>query len=153
MHHGLYYEPQLQLNPELNAEIIKALQTVGCDIDEKSWKIDPPSWRPDLSNVSDIAEEVARIIGYDSIPSVLPDRPIHASLTSIQKRRRFISQFLANRGFAEVLTFPFTNQKTINDMGFVGPRASSYALANPMSDENPLLRVHLIPGLIEVRDA
>ena len=35
-------------------------------------------------------------------------------------------------------------------MGFVGSRASTYALANPMSDENPLLRVHLIPGLIEV---
>ena len=75
---------------------------------------------------------------------------MHASLTSIQKRRRVISQFLANRGLAEVLTFPFTNQKTIDDMGFVGARASTYALANPMSDENPLLRVHLIPGLIEV---
>jgi phenylalanyl-tRNA synthetase beta chain len=75
---------------------------------------------------------------------------VHASLTPIQKRRRVISQFLANRGLAEVLTFPFTNQKSIDDMGFVGERASTYALANPMSDENPLLRVHLIPGLIEV---
>jgi phenylalanyl-tRNA synthetase beta chain len=68
----------------------------------------------------------------------------------LQKRRRAISQFLANRGFAEVLTFPFTNQKTIDEMGFVGPRATTFALANPMSDENPLLRVHLVPGLIEV---
>jgi phenylalanyl-tRNA synthetase beta chain len=101
-------------------------------------------------NTSDIAEEVARIIGYESIPSILPNRPLHASLTPIQKRRRVIAQYLANRGFAEVLTFPFTNQKTIDDMGFVGPRAATYALANPMSDENPLLRVHLVPGLIEV---
>jgi len=53
-----------------NAQIIKALQTVGCDIDEKKWLIDPPSWRPDLTNTSDLAEEVARIIGYDSIPSI-----------------------------------------------------------------------------------
>ena len=132
------------------AQILKVLRIIGCDVDEKKWVIDPPSWRPDLMNISDIAEEVARIIGYDNIPSILPDRPIHASLTSIQKRRRFIAQFLANRGLAEVLTFPFTNEKTIKDMGFVGPRASTYALANPMSDENPLLRVHLIPGLIEV---
>jgi phenylalanyl-tRNA synthetase beta chain len=35
-------------------------------------------------------------------------------------------------------------------MGFVGPRATTFALANPMSDENPLMRVHLVPGLIEV---
>ena len=131
-------------------QIKKSLQVIGCAIDEKKFEVTPPSWRPDLTNVSDIAEEVARIIGYDSIPSLLPNRPLHASLTSIQKRRRVISQFLANRGLAEVLTFPFTNQKTIDDMGFVGARASTYALANPMSDENPLLRVHLIPGLIEV---
>ena len=132
------------------SQIQKSLQTIGCVVDPKKFEVTPPSWRPDLTNVSDIAEEVARIIGYDSIPSVLPNRPLHASLTSIQKRRRVISQFLANRGLAEVLTFPFTNQKTIDDMGFVGARASTYALANPMSDENPLLRVHLIPGLIEV---
>ena len=123
---------------------------MGCDVDEKKWVIDPPSWRADLVNTSDIAEEVARIIGYESIPSILPNRPLHASLTSLQKRRRVIAQYLANRGFAEVLTFPFTNQKTIDDMGFVGPRAATYAIVNPMSDENPLLRVHLIPGLIEV---
>jgi phenylalanyl-tRNA synthetase beta chain len=132
------------------SQILKSLHTIGCEVDENNFAVTPPSWRPDLTNVSDIAEEVARIIGYDSIPSVLPNRPLHSSLTPIQKRRRVISQFLANRGFAEVLTFPFTNQKTIDDMGFVGARASTYALANPMSDENPLLRVHLLPGLIEV---
>jgi len=132
------------------AEVARTLRVVGCDVDEKKWMINPPSWRPDLMNTSDIAEEVARIIGYESIPSILPNRPLHASLTPIQKRRRVIAQYLANRGFAEVLSFPFTNQKTIDDMGFVGPRAATYALANPMSDENPLLRVHLIPGLIEV---
>jgi len=133
-----------------STQILKSLQTIGCEVNESNFEINPPTWRPDLTNVSDIAEEVARIIGYDSIPSILPNRPLHASLTPIQKRRRVITAFLANRGFSEVLTFPFTNQKTIDEMGFVGSRASTYALANPMSDENPLLRVHLIPGLIEV---
>ena len=136
-----------EVKPE---EVARTLRVVGCDVDEKKWVIDPPSWRADLMNTSDIAEEVARIIGYESIPSILPNRPLHASLTSLQKRRRVIAQYLANRGFSEVLTFPFTNQKTIDDMGFVGPRAATHAIANPMSDENPLLRVHLIPGLIEV---
>ena len=136
-----------EVKPE---EVARTLRVVGCDVDEKKWVIDPPSWRADLANTPDIAEEVARIIGYESIPSILPNRPLHASLTPLQKRRRVIAQYLANRGFAEVLTFPFTNQKTIDDMGFVGPRAATHAIANPMSDENPLLRVHLIPGLIEV---
>jgi phenylalanyl-tRNA synthetase beta chain len=57
---------------------------------------------------------------------------------------------LANRGLAEVQTFPFTNQETIDFMGFVGERAATYRIANPMSEEFPLMRVHLVPGLIEV---
>jgi len=135
-----------EVKPE---EVIRTLKIVGCDIDKK-WNVTPPSWRPDLLNTSDLAEEVARLIGYDSIPSILPDRPLHAALTTKQKRRRKITQFLANRGFAEVLTFPFTNQKSIDELGFLGPRATTYALANPMSEENPLLRVHIVPGLLEV---
>jgi phenylalanyl-tRNA synthetase beta chain len=135
-----------EVKPE---EVIRTLKIVGCDVDKK-WNVTPPSWRPDLLSTSDLAEEVARLIGYDSIPSILPNRPLHAALTTKQKRRRKITQFLANRGFAEVLTFPFTNQKSIDELGFLGPRATTYALANPMSDENPLLRVHIVPGLLEV---
>jgi phenylalanyl-tRNA synthetase beta chain len=103
-----------------------------------------------LLTPADLAEEVARMIGYDKIPSILPPRPNHASLTPTQKRRRAISAMLAARGLAEVQTFPFTNQETIDQMGFVGERASTYRIANPMSEEFPLMRVHLVPGLIEV---
>jgi phenylalanyl-tRNA synthetase beta chain len=132
------------------AKIAELLRAIGCDVDEKTFEVDPPSWRWDLLTPADLAEEVARMIGYDKIPSVLPPRPLHASLTSNQKRRRAVAQMLANRGLAEVQTFPFTNQETIDFMGFVGERASTYKIANPMSEEFPLMRVHLVPGLIEV---
>jgi phenylalanyl-tRNA synthetase beta chain len=119
-------------------------------VDESTFEVDPPSWRFDLTHAADFAEEVARMIGYDKIPSILPPRPLHASLTATQKRKRAISMMLASRGFAEVQTFPFTNQETIDSMGFVGERAATYRIANPMSEEFPLMRVHLVPGLIEV---
>ena len=90
------------------------------------------------------------MIGYEKIPSLLPPRPKHASLTPTQKRRRAVATMLASRGFAEVQTFPFTNQVSIDFMGFTGERAATYRIANPMSEESPLLRVHLVPGLIEV---
>ncbi len=131
-------------------EIARVLRVIGCDVDEKTFSVDPPSWRSDLLTPADLAEEVARMIGYDKIPSILPPRPNHASLTPTQKRRRAISAMLAARGLAEVQTFPFTNQETIDQMGFVGERASTYRIANPMSEEFPLMRVHLVPGLIEV---
>ena len=151
---------KIEMNPEYvsktlgfpvsSKEVSQQLRTVGCEIDEKNFSVQPPSWRLDLHTPADLTEEVARMIGYDKIPSILPPRPLHASLTPSQKRRKSISLFLANRGFAEVQTFPFTNQSTIDSMGFVGERASTYKLANPMSDEVPLMRVHLVPGLIEV---
>ena len=132
------------------AKIAETLRAVGCDVNEATFEVDPPSWRSDLLQPADFVEEVARMIGYDSIPSILPPRPQHASLTPTQKRRRVIASMLASRGFAEVQTFPFTNQATIDAMGFVGERAATYRIANPMSEEFPLMRVHLVPGLIEV---
>ena len=132
------------------SKVAEVLRVIGCDVDEKSFTIDPPSWRADLLTAADFTEEVARMIGYDKIPSVLPPRPLHATLTPTQKRRRAVATMLASRGLAEVQTFPFTNQATIDAMGFVGERASTYKVANPMSEEFPLMRVHLVPGLIEV---
>lgn len=132
------------------SEIARNLRIIGCDVDEKTFLVDPPAWRSDLLTPSDLAEEVARMIGYEKIPSILPPRPKHASLTPTQKRRRAIANMLASRGLAEVQTFPFTNQETIDQMGFLGERAATYRIANPMSEENPLMRVHLVPGLVEV---
>ena len=132
------------------AKVAELLRVIGCDVDEKSFTIDPPSWRADLLTAADFTEEVARMIGYDKIPSILPPRPLHATLTPTQKRRRAVATMLASRGLAEVQTFPFTNQATIDAMGFVGERAATYKVANPMSEEFPLMRVHLVPGLIEV---
>lgn len=131
-------------------KVAEVLRLIGCDVDEKSFSVDPPSWRFDLKTTSDFAEEVARMVGYDTIPSVLPPRPLHAKLTTGQKRRRAIASMLASRGLAEVQIFPFTNQATIDSMGFVGERAATYSIANPKSEEFPLMRVHLVPGLIEV---
>jgi phenylalanyl-tRNA synthetase beta chain len=154
------YAPPVTIDPTYVSKILgfdipsqkvaELLRVVGCDVDEKSFTIDPPSWRADLLTAADFIEEVARMIGYDKIPSVLPPRPLHASLTPNQKRRRAVAMMLASRGLAEVQTFPFTNQATIDVMGFVGERASTYKVANPMSEEFPLMRVHLVPGLIEV---
>ena len=131
-------------------KVAQILRTIGCDVDETTFTIDPPSWRSDLLAVADFTEEVARMIGLDQIPSILPPRPHHASLTTYQKRRRAVAMMLAGRGFAEVQTYPFTNAETISSMGYVGERGATYRIANPMSEEFPLMRVHLIPGLAQV---
>ena len=152
------YPPLINLDPnyvnerlgtELSNDVIeKALTTVGCDVDTKSWIVDPPSWRGDLQIPADLVEEVARIVGYDQIPSVLPRSPYAATLTPVQLRRRTIAAALAARGLTEVQNFPFVAEATMKALNYTGERAATFRIANPMSEETPLMRTHLIPGLI-----
>ena len=128
-----------------------ALLKIGAKIEEgqNHWKITPPSWRPDLTMKADLAEEVARIEGYEKIPAILPPAPLSRGLTQLQKRRRRIAQYLADRGLLEVQNYPFISPETIEVMGFTGARARTFRIANPISEKEPLLRPHLVPGLIE----
>ncbi len=138
------------LGVEVSTETVsEILHLIGCVVDSK-FSVTPPSWRWDLTQPADFVEEIARLIGYDKIPSVLPPKPLHASLSPSQKRQRAMSASLAAQGLSEVQTFPFTNDALILSMGYVGDRASTYRLANPMSEDLPVLRTHLLPGLAQV---
>jgi phenylalanyl-tRNA synthetase beta chain len=127
------------------------LELIGCAVEVSGTKllVTPPTWRTELFTPADLTEEVARNIGYDKIPSILPPRVNAAELTPSQKRKRLLAQTLVGRGYAEVLSFPFVNADQISKLGFVGPRAASYKLANPMSEDFPWLRPHLLPGLLD----
>ena len=126
------------------------MELVGCKVKNgATYEVTPPTWRADLTTPADLTEEVARNIGYDQIPSILPPRKESAALTPSQKRRRLLAQTLVSRGYTEILNFPFVNRDLIDRMGFKGGRAESYKLANPMSEDQPYLRPHLLPGLLD----
>ena len=135
----------------ISTSIVKEkLELAGCIVEgEKQLKVTPPTWRSELLSPADLSEEVARYIGYDQIPSILPKRKTTADLTPSQKRKRVLAQTLVARGYTEILNFPFVNRDLIDRMGFVGARAESYKIANPMSEDQPYLRPHLLPGLLE----
>ena len=136
---------------EINPAVVKEkLELVGCKVEGSGiFTVTPPTWRTELFSQADLSEEVARNIGYDQIPSILPPRKTAASLTASQKRQRVLAQTLVSRGYTEILNFPFVNRDLIDKMGFVGARAESYKIANPMSEDLPYLRPHLLPGLFE----
>jgi phenylalanyl-tRNA synthetase beta chain len=136
---------------EISAATVKEkLELVGCKVEGSgTFTVTPPTWRTELFSQADLTEEVARNIGYDRIPSVLPSRKAAATLTASQKRRRVLAQSLVARGYTEILNFPFVNKEMITKLGFTGARAESYKIANPMSEDQPYLRPHLLPGLFE----
>lgn len=136
----------------LNRTVAANLQLVGCSISEESsdsWLVTPPTWRSDLLTQNDLVEEVGRLIGLNSIEGTLPQGGSIATLSPIQYRKRGVAQYLANLGFSEVYNYPFVSQEMIDILGFTGARAASFKVANPMSDQAPLLRTHLLPGLLE----
>ena len=145
---GVDYEP---------ARVRDALELIGCVVTESrsgegadGWDVTPPSWRPDLTDKWTLAEEVARIDGYDQIPSVLPTPPSGRGLTAAQQGRRRVANALAAAGFVETPSFPFTTE-ALNDLhgSASGEHLPSSKLANPLDGQSPFLRRSLVPALLQ----
>ena len=133
-------------------EIVAALEMIGCDVLDQGdhWSVHPPSWRPDLTDKWTLAEEVARIEGYDRIPSILPTPPSGRGFTAAQHGRRRVANALAAAGFVEVPSFGFTTEEQ-NDLhgSASGEHLPSIRLANPLDGQAPFLRRSLLPGLLQ----
>ncbi|WP_046470243.1 phenylalanine--tRNA ligase subunit beta [Allosalinactinospora lopnorensis] len=130
------------------------LREVGCEVTEEAsgetLRVTPPQWRPDLTDPNDLAEEVIRLEGYGAIPSVPPRAPAGRGLTDSQRTRRAVGRALAGAGFVEVLSYPFLGERDFDGLQLAAgdQRRSTLKLANPLNDDEPLLRTTLLPGLL-----
>jgi phenylalanyl-tRNA synthetase beta chain len=135
-----------------DAERVTALLSqVGCTVrGVEPLEVIPPSWRPDLVAPIDLVEEVARLGGYDAIPSILPPGRGGAGLTAAQQRRRMVGRALAENGYVEVLSYPFVAPGIGDAFGLPedDPRRSAVRLTNPLSEQEPLLRTSLLAALV-----
>ncbi|WP_353987676.1 phenylalanine--tRNA ligase subunit beta [Ruicaihuangia caeni] len=131
-----------------DAETRAALEAIGATVREVDGglEVTAPSWRPDLDDEPTLAEEVARIVGYDRIPSTLPVAPPGRGLTRQQRLRRAAAQMLAANGLAEVQVYPFLSKAAHERFSGDAP---AVRLANPLDGEAPLLRRSLLPGLLD----
>ncbi len=135
-----------------DAEVVDTLRAIGAtvDVDGELLVVTPPSWRPDLTDDTTLVEEVARIVGYDRIPSVLPVAPPGRGLTRHQQARRRVSAALAAQGLVEVVTAPFVSRSTQDAYpGIDGDGGPSVVLANALDSEQSLLRRSGLPALVD----
>ena len=112
----------------------------------------PPSWRQDLRYPSDLAEEVIRLEGYDNVPVRMPRAAAGKGLTGAQRLRRAVGRALAGTGYVEVLSQPFSSAADYERIQLPGDDVRRWAvrIANPLSEDEPLLRTTLLPGLLRV---
>ncbi|BBY00640.1 phenylalanine--tRNA ligase subunit beta [Mycobacterium seoulense] len=131
----------------------RRLAQIGAAVtdDGSALTVTPPSWRPDLLQPADLVEEVLRLEGLETIPSVLPAAPAGRGLTAGQKRRRAIGRSLAQSGYVEILPTPFLPADVFDLWGLPDddPRRTTTQVLNPLEADRPHLATTLLPALLE----
>ena len=105
-----------------------------------------PTWRRDVEGPADLVEEVARIVGYDQVPSTPLDRApgvAKPTATRSQLVERRVRRTAAARGLDEAVTWSFISEGEAALFG-----GSEWTLANPISEEMKVMRPSMLPGLI-----
>ncbi|MGN5733820.1 phenylalanine--tRNA ligase subunit beta [Arthrobacter psychrochitiniphilus] len=136
------------------AQVMGSLTDLGARVEkvDGGYSVTAPSWRYDLVTKEDLTEEVARLVGYDLIPSTLPTAPPGRGYSRAQQQRRRVVQALADSGLTEILAYPFVSKVSNDTFGVAeaGALLAAIKLANPLSEEFGFLRTSVLPGLIEI---
>jgi len=114
-------------------------------------QVTPSARRPDLSREVDLIEEIARLHGYEKIPTSLPRLRSGGAGSDLRLAwERRVRAFLAGEGLVEVVNLPFTSERLNRSFpGLWEKDSPAVALLNPLAKENAAMRLSLIPGLIE----
>ncbi|GEK58102.1 phenylalanine--tRNA ligase subunit beta [Marinococcus halophilus] len=134
------------------SEMVHILERLGFQVADKetgSIEVYIPSRRPDIHIEEDVAEEIARMHGYQDIPSTLPKGATTAgSLTAEQKRKRTVRRFLESAGLSEAVTYSLTTAGSASRFTLY-PEKHTMEVTMPMSEDRRVLRQSLIPQLLE----
>ncbi|WP_293782905.1 phenylalanine--tRNA ligase subunit beta [uncultured Aeromicrobium sp.] len=139
--------------PEIDLDTaVAAIRGNDCDVEVRDDQlvVSPPPWRFDLNDPYDVVEEVLRVVGYDRVPSELPQAPGGRGLTRAQELRRRVGYALAGVGLVEVKTFPFAGEGDFDRLGLRADdeRRRQVLLENPLSAQEPGLTTTLLTGLL-----
>lgn len=131
--------------------MVQALTDLGFVV--ANGEITVPTYRPDVLCFNDIAEEVARIYGYDKIPSTLMKGEATVGVkTYEQKLEERVKNTLVGCGLHEILVFSFTNPNIFDklNMDDDDPRRTAVVISNPLGEENSIMRTTALASMMEV---
>lgn len=145
------------LGVEVNrVEVIEILERLACRVSEGDagiLEVQPPTYRVDLEREIDLVEEIARLKGFDTIPTTLPIARVESDLpTRHQRLERSVRDTLVSLGMNEIINFSFTSSDAADKLLLAAddPRRTAIRLANPLVAEHAVMRTTLLPGVLEV---
>ncbi|MCB9802289.1 MAG: phenylalanine--tRNA ligase subunit beta [Pseudomonadales bacterium] len=143
----------ITLSPKQVQTILRQLEcSVVFNAQTQHYSITPPTFRSDLTIPADIVEEIARIYGYHTIPSVLMDGSIPTKKQEGVhfKIERTLKEFLAHTGWQELYTYSTVSSELAEQSGYA--LTDHLALQNPLDTDHVYLRRSLIPSLLEAAE-
>ncbi|NVK75657.1 MAG: phenylalanine--tRNA ligase subunit beta [Oceanospirillaceae bacterium] len=137
----------MSIDKDLVTDILTRLGLEMVEVTDDVWVTKAPSHRFDIAIEADLIEEVARIYGYDNLPSSMPQAavnftPVSESKTQIQVLR----SILVSQGYQEAVTYSFIDP--VLSKQFL-PHIEPVPLANPISADMGVMRPSLVPGLVK----
>ena len=135
-----------------NKVIEETLELLGFKLErqKEGWDVEIPFWRPDISIQEDLVEEVARIVGYDDIPTtILSGTPPNSQPQNFIQLREKISDVLIGLGMYESINYPTTSVEGEKRVLFHEEEPKYIKLKNPVNSEFPIMRRSLIEGILE----
>lgn len=119
-------------------------------LEDETFTVTVPTYRNDISVPADLIEEVARMYGYDHIPSSLPLMEMtKGALTPMQDKTRMIRHLLSDLGLHEVITYTLTSPTMVNDFNLFHNN-KEVELLLPLGEERSVTRKSVIPSLLQV---
>ncbi|MBN1653833.1 MAG: phenylalanine--tRNA ligase subunit beta [Deltaproteobacteria bacterium] len=128
--------------------VSRILKAIGCQIEEtaRGFDVVVPSFRPDIAREVDLIEEVARVQGYEVIPTEMPSaRPSLEGTARFLLFLRRIQEAAAAAGLIQAVNFAFVSPE---DLETARLSKEAVRLSNPLSEERSALRTSLLPGLV-----
>ena len=119
-------------------------------VDGEEFKVKVPAYRNDITMAADLIEEVARMYGYDKIPSTLPEMSMTVGKrTDIQAKKYLIRNLLKDQGLHETLTYSLTSPTMVDDFNIFHTN-DTITLAMPLGEERSATRKSVIGSLLQV---
>lgn len=114
-------------------------------------KINVPSYRMDVEGDADLAEEVARIYGYNKIAATNIRGAAQGELTPAQKLERKLKQTVIASGYSEIVTYSFISPKDYDKIGLPEDHflRKSVAILNPLGEDTSVMRTTALPSMLE----
>ncbi|WP_338788959.1 phenylalanine--tRNA ligase subunit beta [Metabacillus sp. FJAT-53654] len=137
----------MNISAEEMKTIFERLQ-FGVKLDNSTITVTVPTRRGDITIEEDLVEEVARLYGYDNIPTTLPiGQAFPGKLTDYQEKRRKVRRYLEGAGLNQAITYSLTSEEKAAKYALEASELTKLAL--PMSEERSVLRLSLLPHLLD----